>query len=410
MKLLIVTQYFWPENFRVNDLVADLVRRGHEVTVLTGRPNYPDGVVFADYASDPDAYRSYAGARIVRVPMLARGKGSLRLALNYLSFALAGSLVGLARLWQHKFDAIFVFEPSPVTVGLPALAIKWRSGAPIAFWVLDLWPQSLAAVGAVRSPRVLRLIGRLVSMIYRGCDLILAQSHSFVAEIAKHGVPPDRIRYFPSWSDETPVAAADMPAAQLPAQTDDFDIMFAGNIGAAQDFPAILDAAELLRSDRVRWLIVGDGREAEWVRAEIARRDLAGRVVMLGRHPLAHMPAFFARADALLVSLRAEPIFAMTIPGKLQAYLAAGKPIVAMLDGEGAAAVEAAGAGLAVPAGNSASLAVAVRQMLATPATDRLAMGRQGQAYSQREFNRDTLIGNLEHWLLQLSATQHRKR
>lgn len=408
MKLLVVSQYFWPENFRINDLVADLVRRGHEVTVLTGKPNYPDGVILPEYTSDPDAFLSHDGARIVRVPMLVRGKGGLRLALNYLSFAASASLVGLVRLWREPFDAIFVFEPSPVTVGLPALALKWRCGAPIAFWVLDLWPQSLEAVGAVRSPLVLRLVERLVGIIYRGSDVILAQSRSFIPEIANHGIELENIRYFPSWSDSA-AAEADASPPQLPIQTADFDIMFAGNIGAAQDFPAILDAADILRDEPVRWLVVGDGRMADWVKTEIERRGLVDRILMLGRHPLEQMPAFFARADALLVSLRDEPIFALTIPGKLQAYLASGKPVLAMLNGEGAEVVQSAGAGLTANAGDAVALAAAVRQLIETTTADRAEMGRRGQIYSLREFNRDTQIGRLEQWLLDLAATRHRK-
>jgi glycosyltransferase involved in cell wall biosynthesis len=409
VKLLVISQYFWPENFRINDLVADLVRRGHEVTVLTGKPNYPDGRVFADYAANPGAFLHHAGARIVRVPMLARGKGGVRLALNYLSFAASASLMGLVRLWREPFDAIFVFEPSPITVGLPALALKWRSGAPIAFWVLDLWPQSLKAVGMVASRTILRLVAMLVAMIYRGSDLVLAQSRSFIPEIGKYLPDPDRIRYFPSWSDEAPAGDADETVIDLPVATGDFDIMFAGNIGAAQDFPAILDAAELLREDAVRWLIVGDGRTSDWVKQEIAQRGLTDRVLMLGRHPLAHMPAFFRRADALLISLRSEPIFSLTIPGKLQAYLAAGRPILAMLNGEGAEVVQTARAGLTTGAGDAAGLASAVRQMLATSPADRAEMGRRGRDYSLREFNRDELITRLEQWLIELAASHHRK-
>lgn len=401
MKLLVVSQYFWPENFRVNDLVADLVRRGHEVTVLTGRPNYPDGKIFRAYLDDAKHYSTYEGAEIVRVPMMARGSGSLRLVANYASFALSASTVGLARLWRRPFDAIFVFEPSPITVGLPALALKWHSGAPIAFWVLDLWPQSVAAVGALRSEFMLGLIRRLVKFIYRGSDLILAQSRSFMDDIVTYLPSPDRIRYFPSWSDQAP--QADIVEVGVPPAEGRFSIMFAGNIGAAQDFPAILDAADLLRDKPIRWLIVGDGRQANWVRSETARRNLGQSVIMLGRHPLGHMPSFYRHADALLVSLRAEPIFALTIPGKLQAYLDAGIPILAMLDGEGAAVVREAEAGFTASAGNARELADAVERLRALPADYRASMGRKGRGYAQREFNRDSLIGQLEDWLIALS-------
>jgi glycosyltransferase involved in cell wall biosynthesis len=408
MRLLVVSQYFWPENFRINDLVAELVRRGHQVTVLTGEPNYPDGAVFQEYRDDPQSFLRYEGANVVRVPMTPRGVGRLRLALNYVTFAASASVFGLLRLGREKFDAIFVFEPSPITVGLPALAMKWRTGAPIAFWVLDLWPQSVTAVSAVRSRLVLGLLKALVGVIYRGCDLILAQSRSFMADIAGYLPDAARVRYFPSWSDETPERVE--PDISIPDNDGTFSIMFAGNIGAAQDFPAIIEAADALRDEPVRWLILGDGRQADWVRGEIARRDLVGQVILLGRHPLSHMPAFFKHADALLVSLRSDPIFALTIPGKLQTYLASGVAVLAMLDGEGADVVREAGAGFTARAGDAAGLAAAIRAMAALPKSERVAMGARGRAFSEAHFNRRALIEQLEQWLLDLAASRGKKK
>ena len=157
MKILIVTQYFWPENFRINDLTQELVKRGHSVTVLTGIPNYPAGSVFDSYRQNPKAFRLYGGANVWRVPMLTRGHGAVRLLLNYLSFVIGACLCGPWRLRGQQADVIFVFEPSPVTVGLPAILLSRIKHAPVVFWALDLWPETLAAIGVVRSPRVLLL-------------------------------------------------------------------------------------------------------------------------------------------------------------------------------------------------------------------------------------------------------------
>ncbi len=408
MKLLVVTQYFWPENFRINDLVAELVSRGHEVTVLTGKPNYPDGVVFPEFAKTPGKFSRFGGAKIVRVPMLPRGKGGLRLMLNYLSFAMSGSLIGPLLLRKQAFDAIFICQLSPVTIALPGIVMRWLRRIPSVHWVLDLWPQSLEAVGAVKSRFILALLDRLVGAIYRQSDVVLAQSHSFVAEIDRYLPKSRRASYFPSWSEPIAVKGASVPAPEVPGKKGSFDIVFAGNIGDAQDFPAILDAAELLRDHPVRWLVVGDGRKASWVREEIERRQLAGVVLMLGRYPLERMPSFFRHANALLVSLADRPAFAMTIPGKLQSYLATGIPVLAMLNGEGASVVGASGAGFAVAAGDSAGLAKAVIALSEASPLEREQMGQQGQDYSVREFSRATLISQLEGWLEELSAEAKR--
>lgn len=404
MRVLVVSQYFWPEVFRVNEVVSELVARGHEVTVLTGRPNYPDGQVFADFTARPEHYARFAGAEVVRVPMRPRGKGSVRLVLNYWSFVFWGCVLGPWLLRGRRFDALFCFETSPITSALPAVLLRRIKRAPLLLWVLDLWPDTLAAVGMVRSPRVLGWVGRLVAFIYRRCDLILAQSQGFFPAIEKWSRAPEKSRYFPQWAEDTfermdeTVACAPEVAAERGA----FNVMFAGNIGDAQDFPAILDAAERLRErPDIRWLIVGDGRAADLVRAEIQRRGLSSTVRMLGRHPQERMPAFFRGADALLVSLKPDPVFAMTIPGKVQAYLATGVPLLAMLDGEGARVVEDAGAGLVCAAGDGAGLAAQVLRLSETSAAEREAMGQRARRYVQTHFNRTRLIDQLEAWLAQ---------
>jgi colanic acid biosynthesis glycosyl transferase WcaI len=408
MRILVVSQYFWPESFRVNELVEQLVARGHDLTVLTGRPNYPDGEVFADFRADPARFGRYGGARVLRVPLKPRGRSSLRLVWNYWSFVFWGCLLGPWLLRGQRFDAIFCFETSPITSAFPALLLRRIKRAPIALWVLDLWPDTLSAVGVVRAPWMLSAVGQMVAFIYRRCDLILAQSRAFFAPIERWSGDPGKTRYFPQWVEsvfEDPSGLA-APPPELAPYAGSFKVMFAGNIGEAQDFPAVLAAAAHLRHRTdICWLIVGDGRAAPAVRAEIERLDLGGRVHLLGRHPLERMPAFFAEADALLVSLKREPIFAMTVPGKVQSYLAAGRPIVAMLDGEGARIVEESGAGYAAPAGDAAALARAVGRLMDQPAPARQAMGQAGRAYAMREFDRAALVSALERWLAEVAGS-----
>jgi colanic acid biosynthesis glycosyl transferase WcaI len=404
MRILVVTQYFWPENFRINDLVAELVRRGHDVTVLTGLPNYPGGALFPEFAAGRGAFSTYEGATIVRVPLILRGRGrGVRLFANYLSFALSASLLGAWRLRRRRADAIFVFEPSPITVGLPAVLFGRLRRAPVTLWVLDLWPETLVALGVVRSRLLLRLVSRMVRFIYDRCALVLVQSRGFVPAVLRHSSRDDaahRTRYFPSWSEPLATGCAVDPAQEVGWRPDLFTVVFTGNVGEAQDFPAILKAAErLIDEPRIRWVVVGDGRASRWVEEEVRNRGLEERVLLVGRFPLERMPSFLRHADALLVSLRADPVFALTIPGKVQSYLQSGLPIVAMLDGEGARIVEESGVGVTCPAGDSEGLARAVLALSALSPEERTEMGQRGAKYAAREFSREQLISRLEAML-----------
>jgi colanic acid biosynthesis glycosyl transferase WcaI len=411
VRVLVVSQYFWPETFRVNDIVADLCRRGHTVTVLTGLPNYPEGRIFQAFRQDRAAYSSYAGAEVLRVPLIPRGTGGLRLAINYASFAVSASLLGRSRLRGRDFDVVFIFQASPVTAALPGLLIAQRRKLPAVMWVLDLWPETLAALGVVKSARALTLVGHLVSYIYRRCDLILSQSLAFESSISQRSCDSSRFRYFPGWAE--PIFQGPLsdiaPAPEVAQFTDGaFNVLFAGNIGEAQDFPAILDAADRLRArSDIRWLVVGDGRAADSVRAEIGRRDLGGRVHMLGRYPIDRMPSFFRAASALLVSLRRDPVFAMTIPGKIQAYLATGLPLLGMLDGEGARVIAESRAGLVCAAGDGAGLAAQVDSLTRLLPGERSRMGSNGRSYSAREFNRVELLTRLEAWMQSAIAARN---
>lgn len=405
LRILIVSQYFWPEPFRINDLAAELIARGHEVTVLTGPPNYPEGSVYPSYRENPAQFASFEGAPVHRVPVVPRGKNSFQLLVNYLSFVASAWLAGPRKLRGRDFDAIFVFQTSPITSALPALRLRRRMRTPLLMWVLDLWPETLSAVGVVKSPRLLGMVGALVRFIYRRCDRILVQSRAFYGDVARYAGGTEKIRYFPGWAE--PIFAGDAdaigPAPELAPYADDFKILFAGNIGQAQDFPTVIAAADLLRDvPGLRWIVVGEGRAAPDARAEVERRGLSDKVVFLGRFPLERMPSFFTAADALLVSLRDEPIWSMTVPGKVQSYLASGKPLLGVLNGEGARIIRQAEAGLAGPAGDPQALAANVRRLMEMGPEQRSALGEQGRAYCAREFDRSRLVDSLEQWIRSL--------
>ena len=400
-----MSQYFWPEEFRINDLALGLKARGHEVVVLTGQPNYPKGKFFPGYGFLGPWREEYHGVNILRVPLVPRDKKQpWRLALNYISFAFFASILGP---WycRGKFDVIFVYEPSPVTVGLPGVVLKIIKRAPMMFWVQDLWPESLSATGAVKAKWFLELVGRFVRWIYRHSDIILVQSKGFTDRTLAMGANSEKIKYLPNWAEELyrPVKAEnDAPERQHVPEG--FVVMFAGNIGVAQDFPTILAAAEELAAHKdIHWVILGDGSERALVEAEVKKRGLNESVHLLGRHPVGAMPRYFALADVMLVSLTRDPIFALTIPGKVQSYLACGRPIIAALDGEGARIVEDAGAGIACGAQNASTLAKAVLTMKRVTEREREEMGMRGRAYYEKYFERNVLINQLELWMKELS-------
>ena len=401
MHILIVTQYFWPENFRINDLALGLLERGHQVTVLTGSPNYPNGKLFDGYGYF-NRQQDYHGVKILRVPLIPRSQGGgLRLALNYFSFAATASIAG-SLLCKGNYDLIFVFEPSPITVGIPALILKTLKSAPVVFWVQDLWPESLSATGAVKSKTLLALIGKLVRSIYKRCDRILIQSRSFLDSVVQQGGSPDRILYFPNSAEKIFNTKLQFSENEL-SLPEGFKIMFAGNIGAAQDFGTIIAAAKMLQGYKdIHWIIVGDGRMREWAETEVMNQGLGNNFHFLGRHPIEAMPSFFSCADTLLATLRKEPIFALTIPSKIQSYLACGRPIIAALDGEGSKIATESGAGISCPAEDPDALSEAVLRMYETPRLEREKMGMNGRRYYEANFDHDMLLDKLEFWMKEL--------
>src|SRR2546422_1105257 len=404
MHVLIITQYFWPEAFRINDLALGLKERGHQVTVLTGMPNYPTGHFFPGYGLFSPSKEEFEGVVIYRVPLIPRGRGQRwRLALNYFSFAFFASLLAPLRC-RGSFDLIFVYEPSPITVGIPALVLKKLKRAPVMFWVQDLWPESLSATGAVRSELMLRWVAKLVRFIYRRCDRILVQSDGFIPSVAALGPNTQRIAYFPNWAETIyrPVATPENAPERKEVPVG-FCVMFAGNIGAAQSFETILEAATLLRHHHdIHWIVVGDGHRRAWVEEQIIERGLKESVHLLGPRPAEVMPRYFALADALLVTLKRDPIFALTIPSKVQSYLACAKPILAALDGEGARVVRESGVGIVCPAEDAKALAESVLRLSCMSPQERAAMGQKGRAYFEANFAREKLLDRLEGWMQEM--------
>jgi len=397
MRILIVSQYFWPENFRISDLAAGLVEKGHDVHVLTGIPNYPTGRPFPGYSLLSLGRQVYRGVQIYRVPLFPRFKGKgWQLALNYFSFALSGSVFGNMRC-KGPYDCLLVYEPSPITVGIPAIILRSTKKSPMLFWVQDLWPESLTAAGAVTSEWVLDNVKRLVRFIYRRCDTILIQSRAFHDMIGEHTDDRTPVAYLPNHAEKLfkPVIL-EARASERELLPSGFILMFAGNIGESQDFPTILKAAELLKPHKdIHIVILGSGRKKGWVEAQIRRKGLYKNVHLMGRHPLETMPRFFSLADAMLVTLKRNPIFDKTIPSKVQTYMACGKPIVAALAGEGANIVAESGGGVTCLPEKPAELADAILKVANLSEPKREKMGAASLAYFNTHFERETILNRL---------------
>jgi glycosyltransferase involved in cell wall biosynthesis len=345
------------------------------------------------------------GIEIMRVPLAPRGvKSGLRLAVNYLSFLISATLLGPWILRGRRFDAVFVYAPSPLLQALPAVFLSWWKRAPLIVWVQDLWPESLSATGFVRNKGILGLVASVVRYIYRRTDLVLIPSEAFRAPIQRLMPAEGRIAYYPnafveaSGSPCAPSSALNDLVAEIAVGP---SVVFAGNLGTAQSLETILDAAErvAVRGTLIRFFLVGSGSLSGWLAEEVARRGLTN-VKLPGRFPPEAMTSIYSAASALLVSLRDEPIFALTIPSKVQGYLAAGRPIIASLNGEGARVVVEAKAGTACPAGDGEALADAVIHICDLDDDARREMGENGRRYAERHFGlaglTDDLIARLE--------------
>ncbi|HEU4806176.1 MAG TPA: glycosyltransferase family 4 protein [Nitrobacter sp.] len=406
MHVLVISHYFWPEVFRINQLVADLVDRGFDVTVLTGHPNYPEGKFFPGYGKSwPTREWHPAGYEIIRMPVISRGGGgSLRLILNYCSFLVSSILMAPWMLRKKQIDVQFVFCTTPPLQGWIALWIKFLRRAPVIQWVQDMWPESLSSTGHVDSRGALRLIGRALTVMYRASDLVLGQSRSFERMLKpRSGTTP--VGYLPNPGDRAqPSTTLEF---ELPGE---FSVVFAGNIGHAQALPTLVEAAELLRDDSsIHFTLFGTGSAMKWLKSEIERRQLRN-VTLPGRVPPSAIPGQYAKASALLLTLTAHEAVSLTVPSKLQSYMAAGRPIIVSADGDTAEIIEDAQAGVAAPAENSERLAAAIRQVKSMSLERREICGRNAKAYYDRHFEPDGVANDLAAFLHQTvqAATNER--
>lgn len=394
MRVLIFSQYFWPETFRINEVTDSLMKAGCSITVLTGQPNYPDGTIYDGYDSFSLKVQIRDGLTIYRVPLVPRGRGSsIRLVLNYLSFIASATVFGPWLMRGQKFDVVLVYGVSPILQAIPAIFLTWIKAAKLVTWVQDLWPESLRITGFVRNPMVLSTVGVAVRWIYRRSDLLLVSSKAFITPVEKMaGRTP--VIYYPN-PGEWIYSKQNLYGKPKLILEPGFNVVFAGNLGTAQALETILEAAEtLLPYMEIRFVLIGSGSRSAWLETQVVQRKLKN-VYLPGRYSSGDMPGILSQASVLLVSLAHDAILTQTVPGKLQVYLALGLPIIASVDGETARLVEKSGAGLVCPAENAKALAQAVLQLSVASNEELRIMGDSGRDFYNENFDPATLTSHL---------------
>ncbi len=396
MNILIITQYFWPESFKINDIALALKERGHNVTILTGKPNYPKGKFSEGYTFFNRNIEYWNEIKVYRSFLIPRGRGNgIQLFINYISFAIFASLKLL--FIKQKFEKIFVYEPSPITVGIPGIIAKYKYKASMFFWVQDLWPESISAAGGINNKLVLGILNWLTKAIYNNSTKVLVQSKAFIPFILNQNIKKEKLIYYPN-STESYYTVLEPDVVLMKELPNGPKLMFAGNIGESQSFDTLLSSALILKNEniQVQWLILGEGRMKEHVAKRIKELELEDCFHLLGSFPSTEMPKFFSCADALIVSLKKDPIFSHTIPSKIQSYLACGKPILTNLDGEGSKIIQEANAGFVSPSEDPIALSNIIKKFLSLSFNDRQEMGKNARIYFNNEFERVLLIDKLE--------------
>jgi glycosyltransferase involved in cell wall biosynthesis len=403
LKIAIISQYFWPEVFPINQMAEALAARGHEIEVLTGQPNYPAGKFFDGYGPYGPWCEVRNNMTIKRVPQFSRGSTRLGMAANYLSFAISSLFLSLFRL-RGDYDVILTNQPSPLLGVVGAFPHVLLRRKPMVLWVQDLWPESLEIAGFNSRP-AWKAMDWLMRLTYRLSDTVFVQSRAFADHAGRYGVPAKRILYVPNWADAqyrlVSLEEAETEDAEMPKGV---RFVFAGNIGEAQCIPTLVEAATLLKGHpNIRIIVIGDGRMRPWLETEIVRRQLGQTLTYIGHRPGERMPHYFAASDALLLTLRKNDTMAHTIPSRLQAFLACGRPVIAALDGEARRIVIESGSGIGAEAENAASLRDAMLSFAALDDFERLAMAQASAACSLAEFDAGHIVDRVEEALHQIA-------
>ncbi len=403
-RILVVTQYVYPENFKSNELVFEMAKRGYHVDVLTGIPNYPEGVYYKGYGIFKKRFEKKGGVNFYRCWQSPRGRRAtgLGLALNYISFVMSATMwVIFFFLWKKKYDAIITHEPSPITQLIPACILGIIRKVPVYSWIMDIWPD---AMKSSVSPRLYELVSPILTYItewtYRHSDKLLVTSKGFSELICRNADYSDKIIYYPNWSVDMAINASDSAPVSLP---DGFRIMLAGNLGEAQDLESIGECMKLLKGySQIKWIFIGEGSQKKWLDNFILENDLTEIAFTLGRFPSTTMPAFYAQADAMLVTLRGGFIdLDMTVPARVQSYMSAGKPILAMIGQGTRDLINECDCGYAAPSSDYKTLANIITDKVINDMEAFKQKGINGRKMFESQFNLEQCISHLEEILFQ---------
>lgn len=359
MKILIVDQYYYPEEFQINDISWQLVKDGHQVTVLTGLPNYPSGNIPEEYRHGRRRDEYMNGVHVIRCFEIARKPGAAGMSLNYLSYCISAVLKGY--LLHGQFDVVFIYETSPVLMAYPAEVFARRKRIPVFLYCCDIWPEVVKVMLPDENSMAFRIIKKLSTCLYKRADLIAVQSKGFYQYFdTVHGISGEKLRYLPQYADSD-YAEQDF----TPEDNGIVDFVFLGNIGMAQDICGLIQAVEQIRElPGFKVHLVGEGSYLNEAKKLVGQKKLERQICFYGRRPYEEMPQFYKIADVCLATLQADSAISLTIPSKVQGYMAAGKPIIAALSGFARDVVEESRSGICVTPGNIDELAAAMKAFI----------------------------------------------
>ncbi|GCF93296.1 glycosyltransferase WbuB [Enterococcus florum] len=397
-RLLVVSQYFYPEQFRINDICETWVSKGYDVTVLTGIPNYPKGNFYDGYGIRKKRNENYNGIEIIRIPIIPRKKSGFMMGLNYLSFVFSGILWGLFN--KKQFDAVFIYEVSPMTQAIPAIKIAKRLNVPCYIYVMDLWPENFEIITGITSPFMIKPLEKMVDYIYKNCKKIFTASKSFKENIQQRGIPANKVFYWPQYAEEF-YRPVDRKSSEI-FQDEKKNIIFAGNIGVAQGLDILPEVGKFLKSENlnIRFNIVGDGRSKEKLISEITKEKLNEFFTFLDPVPASDIPYIFSAGDFSFVSLKKSEIFSMTIPAKLQSSMACGMPILLSADGEVQDIIKNSQAGFVSDSGDVKGLLENLKKIDRLSKKEIQEMGRNSKNYYEKNFEKKKLMSIMDDFLL----------
>jgi len=395
MKLLVICQYYYPEPFRITDICESLVGKGHDVTVLTGLPNYPEGIVVKEYRKGKKRAELINGVKVIRNFEIGRGSGKYRLFMNYLSFTLSASFKTL--LFKEKFDRILVYQLSPVTMSIPAIIYKKKYQTKILLYCLDLWPASLSAGGIRENSIVYKPFLKMSKWIYNSVDAIAVTSCMFKDYFkTTFEMDIDQIDYLPQYAEDVYLEVEEN------REHNRFHLVFAGNIGDMQSVETIIKAAHLLREyQEIIFHIIGDGSRLEECQL-LSQALTLHNVIFYGRRPITEMPKFYSMADAMLITLKNNQVISYTLPGKVQSYMAARKPIIGAINGETSRVIKEANCGFCCPAEDEKELANMILKFCQSH--EKEWMGENSYAYYTKHFRKENFLSSLESSIFKLGG------